>query len=205
MMRWRLVLVLALAIPCAWDALAQEVPKSEAPKPPGDTRTRTSTTPRRKAAVSTSVGIGDDAPGFELDAADGRSVRPSNLRGEWVVLAFSDRWKPMSKLDAATEPLRRMGTRLVGICHEKPQTLTSVTRRDSLRLLLLADPTGEVSGLYNLFDWGRGETQPGFFVLDRTGVVRLAMLGRVLPADQMVETVQFLQDAHRAYPAGADR
>jgi peroxiredoxin len=193
-----LLLASALAWPAAPGAQTTEVPKVQTPKQPRETRTRTSTTPRRRTPVSGSVYIGDEAPSFELDGSNGREVRNATLRGEWVVLAFADRWRTIAELDDVTAELKRMGTRVVGICHEKQQTLMRAAERDSLQLLLLADPTGEVSGTYGLFDWTRGETQTGFFVLDRGGIVRLAVIGRIFPPDQMVLTVDFLKGAYQA-------
>lgn len=192
------VLAAILVGPPLADAQSTEVPKGATPKPPRETRTRTSTAPRGKVPVSGSVYIGDDAPSFELDGSNGRQVKQSTLRGEWVVLAFSDRWRPIADLDVANARLRRMGARIVGVCHEKQQTLLTAVRRDSVQLLMLADPTGEVSGLYGMFDWTRSQTQTGFFVLDRAGVVRLAVLGRIFPPDQIVDTVEFLKGAYQA-------
>jgi alkyl hydroperoxide reductase subunit AhpC len=77
------------------------------------------------------------------------------------------------------------------VCHEKQQTLTAVTARDKVQMLLLADATGEVSAIYGLYDWGNALTQPGFFVIDPEGMVRLAIIGKLFPADQMFEMLKF--------------
>jgi len=64
---------------------------------------------------------------------------------------------------------------------------------------MLADATGQVSAAYGLYDFTRSETRPGFVVLDRQGYVRFAVLGQVLPADDILHLVEFVV----AVPGGA--
>src|SRR5262249_29084283 len=126
-----------------------------------------------------------------LDASNGLQEQLSRHRGQWVLLVFDDRYHALADYDSLDIRARKLGARVIGVCHEKQQTLTAASARDHFSMLLLADATGEVSAIYGLYDWGATTTQPGFFVLDRDGTVRLAILGRLFPADQMLELLKF--------------
>jgi peroxiredoxin len=108
-----------------------------------------------------------------------------------VLLAFADRYRTLAPLDSITSAAERLQARVVVVCHEKQQTLMSLGARDKIRMLMLADATGEVSAVYGLYDWRQGETEPGFFVLDPEGVVRLAVLGRLFPPQTMFEFLRY--------------
>jgi peroxiredoxin Q/BCP len=127
------------------------------------------------------VFVGETAPNFELDGSQGNPVKLSKLRGTWIVLAFADRRQQLGNLRDNIPELRQLGAQFVGVCHEKSQTLVSFVQRDSIPFLMLADVTGEVSAVYGLYNHELSETRPGFFVLDRKGAVRMAVLGQLLP------------------------
>jgi peroxiredoxin len=84
------------------------------------------------------------------------------------------------------------------VCHEKQQTLMTAVARKEFDMLMLADATGEVSAMYGLFDWQHTATETGFFVLDRNGIVRLAMFGRLFPPEQMLGLLQFVTETPEA-------
>jgi peroxiredoxin Q/BCP len=172
-------------------AHAQDPTRTNQPAP-SQTNPSTTTSPRGKEAVSGLVTIGERAPDFELDASTGKSVKLSSLRGDWVILAFSERRRSLLSLNDVKDDLEHLGGRVVGVVHDKQQTTMSAAARDKVPMLFLSDATGEVSSLYGLFSWARREITPGFFVLDRDGVVRLAVIGRVLPPDQMVQVLDLL-------------
>ena len=154
---------------------------------------------RGSPPISGQVYLGERAPDFELDGPDGHSVKLSRLRGDWVVLAFADRAKGLTALRDLETKLRLEGARYVGVYHEKAHTLKSVAERDTIPFQMLADATGQVSAAYGLYDFTRSETRPGFVVLDRQGYVRFAVLGQVLPADDILHLVEFVV----AVPGGA--
>jgi len=190
-MRPALPVSLSIAMIVASLARAQDPTRTSQPKPDPSTPTNT-TSPRGREAVSGLVTIGERAPDFELDASTGKSMKLSSLRGGWVILAFSERRRDLTALDGVRGDLQRLGGRAVGVVHDKQQTTMSAAARDKIPMLFLSDPTGEVSSLYGLFSWARREVLPGFFVLDRDGIVRLAVIGQVLPPDQMVELLDLL-------------
>jgi peroxiredoxin len=179
------LLSLALAAP----ALAQDGPKSP-PTAPGIEREGPTRNPHAQLGMSGRVYVGDLAPDFELDGSRGVSVRLSRLRGDWLLLVFADRRDQFVSVRGIEPDLREIGVRIVGVCHEKARTLDNYAARDSVPLML-ADVTGEVSTMFGLFDTLHQRTVPGFLVLDRAGVVRIAFSGQSLPPDEIARLTQF--------------
>ena len=64
-------------------------------------------------------------------------------------------------------------------------------KRNHIGMLMFADATGEVAATYGLFDWGANTIEPGFFVIDPEGYVRLATVGRLFPPEQMLELLRY--------------
>ena len=191
MLRWFALLLLA-SVAITRAGIAQELPGDKTPRPRPVSKPHGSPPPRGKAPVSGSVYIGDRAPDFVLDGSNGRAMKLSGLRGEWIVLVFADRWRSVADLDAAERELRPLCARVVAVCHEKQQTLMTAVERDSISYLMLADATGEVSGVYGLFDWQTNRTEPGFFVLGRDGTVNIAVLGHLFPSDQLAYVAKLM-------------
>lgn len=185
-----LPLVLVLFISLAAPSYGQVAPRV-ALRPAPDAGSTPISTPRVKHPLAGQVWIGEGAPDFELDASSGTAVKLSRLRGDFVLLVFADRRRDLTGLLLAQKALVDRGVRVVGVCHEKQQALMTQAARDGIDQLVLADVTGEISGMYGLFDWQRQETVPGFFVLDREGVVRLGLLGRLLPTEDAVELARY--------------
>ena len=146
---------------------------------------------RGKAPIIGQVYIGERAPDFVLDGSNGTPQQLSKQRGQWVLLAFGERYRDLAGLDSLDINARNLGARVIAVAHEKQQTLTSATARDHKEMLMLADATGEVSATYGLFDWGANTIEPGFFILDRKGTVKLGIVGRLFPPDQMLELLRF--------------
>jgi peroxiredoxin len=181
-------LILALAsLLLGLPALAQKSSNMPAPKE----KTAGPSSPRKSPPIQGQITVGDVAPGFELDDPAGRSVALRSLRGSWIVLAFSDRWQQVQALQDMGSELRGMNARVVGVCHEKAHTLSGVSRREKLTMLLLADPTGQVSSMYGLYNHQTSETRPGFLVLDPHGTVQLTVLGQLPPNDVIVQLARF--------------
>jgi peroxiredoxin len=179
------LLALALAAPC----LAQE--SSKAPPPmAGNEREPSARNPHAQLGMSGRVYTGDLAPDFELDGSRGTRVQLSRLRGDWLLLVFSERREQFVNLRAIQKDMDELGVRVVGVCHEKARTLDNYVDRDNVPLML-ADVTGEVSTMYGLYDSMRRQTVPGFMVLDRDGVVRIAFSGQLLPPEEIARLTHF--------------
>lgn len=184
----RFLFLTCLLLAPASPALAQEGPK--APPSVSPERDVTPRNPHAQLAIAGKVFIGDQAPDFELDGSQGAPVLLSKLRGDWILLVFTDRRDQFVPMKSVEPELHDSGVRVVGVCHEKARTLDNYSERASVPLML-ADVTGEVAAMYGLWDGGDRRTVPGFLVLDRTGVVRIAFLGHLLPPDEIARLTQF--------------
>jgi peroxiredoxin Q/BCP len=171
-------------------ALAQD-PKSPTRPAPG-TATGGSGTPHPQTRLSGEVYIGDRAPDFDLWSSRNRELRLSRLRGDFVLLTFADRREQLAPLAEIYESLASVGCVLLAVCSEKPQALQSYSQRQRIPFEMLSDVTGEISAMYGLYDGGRREIRPGFMVLDRQGVVRVALLGSMPPPGQIADLTRYI-------------
>jgi len=184
----------AVLLAAVWLALPSQVMAQKEQKPSTPPQT---TTPSEGGPVPTRVRIrgeiviGDRAPDFELDASNGRPLRIASLRGDWVLLVFDSRKEDVAALQPVNTELRTLGVRLVGVCDEKAYHLESFAKKENFPYPLLADPTGEISAVYGLFDGERSTTGPGFVLLDREGYVRMAILGQRFPAEDVLHLIRF--------------
>lgn len=185
-----LALLVAAVLSGSTLAVAQEGPKTGAPTPPPSASPGTAheAGPARSGInISGDAFVGEAAPDFELDSSMGHPLRLSRLRGDWVVLVFAERREQLLDLATLYGAMRRLGAQLIGVCDEKAHTLVRGNEREPMPIHLLADPTGEVSSVYGVYDRIHSTTQPGVFVIDRRGVVRLSVLGHDLPPEQILE------------------
>jgi len=137
------------------------------------------------------VYVGEAAPGFDLTSADEKRVKLSGFTGERVLLCFVERRDGLSRYRDAADSLRAMGVRLVGIAHDSPRSLRSLADRDSLSFLLLSDPTGEISAIYGSYDFATSSIRPGYVLVGRNSIVRMALLGQSLPASDLVQITRY--------------
>ena len=181
-----------IAMIMAAGAQAQDNPKAGPTQPTtGPEQPSSARNPHGQLGIiSRRVFIADLAPDFELDGSHGAPVKLSRMRGDWILLIFADRRDQIVATRAIEPDMRQLGVRIVGVCHEKARTLDTYAARDSVPLML-ADVTGEVAAIYGLWDSPRRQIVPGFLVLDREGIVRIAFFGRELPPDEIGRLAQF--------------
>lgn len=144
----------------------------------------------QESRIQTQVYVGEQAPGFELDGSQGRPVRLAHLKGFWLLLVFADRRADLAALKEIEPDLRHLGVKPYGICTDKAHVLKAYAEREQLPITLLADVTGEISQLYGLYDTRMRQVRPGFVLINRQGVVRMALLGQKLPFDEMLALVK---------------
>ena len=180
-------LVLTAVTALSPPALAQS--KTSPPPAPGSSQGGQAT-PQARVHIYGHVYIGERAPDFSLDGSDGKIVRPSRFRGEWVVMVFADRKEKLGPLAAIHDEMRTLGVHIFGVCKEKAHTLQKYSTRQRLPFVLGADWTGEISAMYGLYDSERS-ISPGFLVVDREGIVRMALLGHNLPPEQIAALVRY--------------
>jgi peroxiredoxin len=183
--------VILLAFMLSTPGWAQDAPKgSSRPSSPPRPTAGTTPAPRLPARIESQVVVGDRAPGFELDGSQGAPVRLSRWRGSWVLLLFEEDRVLAPRLREVEAAMRPLGVVPLTVCGEKARTLEALAVRDTLTPLVLADVTGEISALYGLFDYGRARIRPGLVLVDRVGVVRMALLGQSLPVAETRQLVE---------------
>ncbi len=188
MRRSLLAVVMLLAL--AGATRADETSKARTPvATPAGPQSPVSPTAQESHILS-QVYVGEPAPGFELDGSQGRPVRLSHLKGYWILLVFADRRADLTPLKEIEPDLRRLGVKPYGICADKAHVLKSHAERENLPIVLLSDVTGEISQVYGLYDSRMRQVRPGFVLIDRQGVVRMALLGQRLPFDEMMALVK---------------
>jgi len=169
-------------ISCAAAAQAQSTQsKTSTPPPAPGAAAPAGDLPLGQLRVIGSVHLGEVAPDFTTVSSSGRELTLSRLKGDWLVLVFAQDREDFAPLRGIEDALSGTGARVYGICKEKPQRLRSYAESEKIRFELLADDTGEISSLYGYYNWEQRSSTRGFVVLDRQGVVRLALQGQAPP------------------------
>ena len=131
------------------------------------------------------IGIGDQAPNFELEGPGRMVCRLSELRGDWVVLAFyPGDFTPVctrqfcSYRDAA-DRLDELDAVVFGISPQSVSSHERFTHEHGLTVPLLADPEHTTARAYGIVGAG-GLVRRSIFIIDPAGFVRyrhVALLG----------------------------
>jgi mycoredoxin-dependent peroxiredoxin len=129
----------------------------------------------------TVLGVGDQAPAFELRDQHAQLHRLSDLRGKHNVLlvfypfAFTGVCTgEMVALRDELPALQASGTVVYALSCDPIASLRVFAEREGLTHSLLSDfwPHGAVSTSYDVFNATIGAASRGSFVIDRSGVVR---------------------------------
>ena len=142
--------------------------------------------------VSTRVAVGEKAPDFELTKIDGKPLRLSSLRGDWVMVWFVENRDSLTTVEPLAVALEKMHVRTLAVCYDKSQALAQRVRGHEIAYIPLADPTGDIVSLYGLLDSNstRESVRPGFVLVNPIGDVRMALLGHQLPMGDASRLVQ---------------
>ena len=169
---------------------AADVPKPSSPAAPSPTRDAPLSPSARESRIASQVYVGEQAPDFELDGSQGQPVRLAHLKGYWILLVFADGRADLSPLRGIEPELRKLGVRPYGICADKAHVLRAYVERQRLPVVLLSDVTGEISQLYGLYDTRMTVVRPGFVLINRQGMVKMALLGQKIPFEDMLGLVR---------------
>lgn len=183
-----LCLIAMLAVPACLVAAPEPKtpPAAGPPRPEGLSRL-----PTGYQGFIGQVYVGETAPGFDLTSADEKRVKLSSFAGERVLLYFADRRESLTRYRQAADSLLALGVRLVGIARDSPRSLRSLAVRDSLSFTLLSDPTGEISAIYGSYDFATSSIRPGYVLVGRNNVVRMALLGQSLPPSDVLQITRY--------------
>jgi len=130
--------------------------------------------------------VGDKAPAFSLQDADGKTVKLSDFKGRKVIVYFY----PAASTPGCTKQacdfrdslaqLNDAGLDVVGISPDKPEKLAKFRDKEGLTFPLLSDPDREVLTAWGAFGEKMmyGKTVQGVirstFVVDEKGKIEVA-------------------------------
>ena len=144
------------------------------------------------------------APDFALSDAEGRSVRLSDLRGQWVVLYFYPRdntpgcTRQACAFAAAYDGLRQKGAVVVGVSKDSAASHKKFAEKHGLPFVLLSDPDHAVLELYDVWkekkQYGKVSmgTVRSTYIIDPEGVIRRAM-PKVKPDTNAADVLRLLK------------
>jgi peroxiredoxin len=117
------------------------------------------------------VRSGEPAPDFSYQSPDGRWRHLHDLlqQGE-VVLVFGASDLELRMLERERDALLDLGVMPVAVLDVKPGSAWNSARKLGLRYTVLADPRRIIGAQFNVLD--SGSLVPGWFVIDRKGMVR---------------------------------
>jgi len=132
------------------------------------------------------VKIGQEAPDFTLQYADGRTCKLSELRGKVVMLQFTASWcsvcrneMPFIEKEIWQPHQARKDFVLVGVdLKEDAQTIANFSKKTHVSYPILLDPSGNIFNLYAEKDAGVTRN----VIIDRNG--RIAFLTRLFDRDE---------------------
>ena len=131
------------------------------------------------------IDVGAEAPDFELPGTGGRTYRLSELRGQWVVLAFyPGDFTPVCTRQFCSyrdgdDHLDELGIEVLGISPQSVDSHERFTAKHGLTAPLLADEDRNVLRAYGVLAPG-GLVRRSIFIVDPEGIVRyrhVALLG----------------------------
>jgi peroxiredoxin len=149
------------------------------------------------------VGVGEQAPDFELKDQHGTAVRLSDFQGEKnVVLVFY----PLAFSGVCTGELcalrdefpevTRDDVELLAVSVDSTFVLRTWSDQQHFGFTMLADfwPHGGVAKLYGVFDENMGVAKRGTFIIDKAGVIRWTVVNPIPQARDIAEYQKVLAD-----------
>jgi peroxiredoxin len=149
------------------------------------------------------IGVGEQAPDFELKDQHGTPVRLSSFQGEKnVVLVFY----PLAFSGVCTGELcalrddfpevTREDVELLAVSVDSTHVIRTWSEQQNFGFTLLADfwPHGAVAKLYGVFDENLGFAKRGTFIIDKAGVVRWSVVNPIPQARDIAEYQKVLAD-----------
>ena len=150
--------------------------------------------------------VGTKAPGFELKAAQGDSVRLSDLLGEgkYVILAFYPAaWSPtcgeeMTLFQEFFDEFERLSAKVVGISVDNVWAVQAWAKSKSITLPLLCDfhPKGAVAEQYGVMR-DDGVSERALFIIDGQGVIRYSYVSPIADnpgVDRLFDVLEELEE-----------
>ena len=152
--------------------------------------------------------LDQQAPDFTLKDERGEDWRLSEKRGQVVVMLFypGDETpvctKQMCSVRDRWADYVETGAEVVGVSTDTVESHRKFSEHHGLPFRLLADPEGQVTGLYGVRSWIPGRSARAVIVVDARGVVRhrqVQPLSLFRPKDnQVIEAIRTAQSDQAA-------
>ncbi|HXY54984.1 MAG TPA: TlpA disulfide reductase family protein [Nitrospirota bacterium] len=124
------------------------------------------------------IGYGDRAPGFSLQALDGKTVSLADFRGKVILVHFWATWCPpcveeMPALEQFARSIRAKDFQILAVSVDEggAAAVAAFMQKNGLSIPVLLDPSRSIAKLYGTFKF------PETYVIDRQGVVRDKAIG----------------------------
>ena len=150
-----------------------------------------------------SVGVGDEAPDFELRDQHGQPVRLSSYRGQKAVVVM---FYPFAFSRVCTGELAEVrdglpqwqsdDVQLLAVSCDPMFALRAFAERDGLEFPLLSDfwPHGAVASSYGVLSPATGAAERSTFIVDRDGVVRWVVHSAIPEPRDLAEQLRALAE-----------
>jgi peroxiredoxin len=147
------------------------------------------------------VGVGDQAPDFELRDQHGQPVRLSSYRGQKAVVVM---FYPFAFSRVCTGELAEVrdglpqwqseDVQLLAVSCDPMFGLRAFAERDGLEFPLLSDfwPHGAVASSYGVLNPATGAAERSTFIVDRDGVVRWVVHNEIPQPRDLAEQLRVL-------------
>jgi len=149
--------------------------------------------PAFRDVTAAAVGVGDEAPEFELLTETGQKVRLDDFRGKFLVLNFWATWCPpcveeMPSLSLLSQQFAGKGVAVLGVSVDQDlAAYQQFLRKTGVRFLNVRDPDRRVSHSFGTYKY------PETYFIDRRGVVVRKIIGKADWTDSgMLEEVDRL-------------
>ena len=193
MKKWLLVLIFVAMIGWAVYDTMLKTEDSTAEQEPAVTKEKTTETAKQHPeSEKVGLNVGDQAPDFELDTLDGKTVKLSDFRGKRVMVNFWATWCPPCRAempDVQTFHEKQDVTVLAVNLTETEKSnenITDFVKEYELTFPILLDKQIKVAGLYQI------QPIPTSYMIDSKGIIRYKALG-ALQYEWMVAELDKMQ------------
>ncbi|MBI1795790.1 MAG: redoxin domain-containing protein [Candidatus Eisenbacteria bacterium] len=160
----------------------RDVPNDHPPGPPNDYIDGGAVHAAQTEPQASPVDLGDIAPDFSYQAADGRWQHLHDLLAQGpTLLVFGPTDVVLRAIERDRERLYDMGVVPVAVLDVRNGAARTTVEQLGLRYVVLADSRGVIAAQFNAVDGRTGREIPSLFVLDRKRRVR-ALMRTSLPA-----------------------
>lgn len=119
------------------------------------------------------VQISDRAPDFTWVGIDNRAHRLRDVLAQaHALLVFAPSDEVLQSLERERDALAMIGVVPVAVIDARGRTAYKRAKAAGVHMLIVPDPTHVIGAQFNLLEPGTLRLQPGWFAVDRRGVVR---------------------------------